>query len=59
MCDFVFTFQNNLERSEFETRSKLGAQVEALKREATLLRKKLDSEENHHRTVVKTWEVRI
>ena len=49
--------QNNLERSEFETRSKLEAQIEGLEREATLLRKKLESEENHHEKVVKNWEV--
>ena len=51
------TLQNNLERSEFEARTRLGAQVETLQREVNLLKKKLESEEKHHKSVINTWEV--
>lgn len=53
-----FPVQNNLERSEFEARTRLGAQVETLQREVNLLKKKLESEEKHHKSIVDTWEVR-
>ena len=53
------TLQNNLERSEFEARTRLGAEVETYKREVNLLKKKLESEEKHHKSVITTWEVRI
>ena len=39
--------QNNLERSEFEARTRLGSQVETLQREVNLLKRKLESEENN------------
>ena len=52
-----FPVQNNLERSEFEARTRLGAQVETLQREVNLLKKKLESEEKHHKSIVDTWEV--
>ncbi|XP_074635323.1 nucleoprotein TPR-like isoform X3 [Acropora palmata] len=53
------TLQNNLERSEFEARTRLGAQVETLQREVNLLKKKLESEEKHHKSIVDTWESRV
>ncbi|CAH3021550.1 unnamed protein product [Porites evermanni] len=53
------TLQNNLERSEFEARTRLGAQVETLQREVNLLKKKLESEEKHHKSVINTWENRV
>ena len=52
------SFQNNLERSEFEARTRLGAQVETLQREVNLLKRKVESEEKHHKSVISTWEVR-
>lgn len=51
------SFKNNLERSEFEARTRLGAQVETLQREVNLLKKKLESEEKHHKSIISTWEV--
>ena len=51
--------QNNLERSEFEARTRLGSQVETLQREVNLLKRKLESEEKHHKSIIETWEVRI
>ena len=53
------SLQNNLERSEFEARTRLGSQVETLQREVNLLKRKLESEEKHHKSVIETWEVRI
>ena len=53
------SLQNNLERSEFEARTRLGSQVETLQREVNLLKKKLESEEKHHKSIIETWEVRI
>ena len=53
------SLQNNLERSEFEARTRLGSQVEALQREVNLLKRKLESEEKHHKSITETWEVRI
>lgn len=53
------SLQNNLERSEFEARTRLGSQVETLQREVNLLKRKLESEEKHHKSIIETWEVRI
>ena len=53
------SLQNNLERSEFEARTRLGSQVETLQREANLLKRKLESEEKHHKSIIETWEVRV
>lgn len=54
-----YSLQNNLERSEFEARTRLGSQVETLQREVNLLKRKLESEEKHHKSIIETWEVRI
>lgn len=51
--------QNNLERSEFEARTRLGSQVETLQREVNLLKRKQESEDKHHKSVIGTWEVII
>ncbi|XP_020609857.1 nucleoprotein TPR-like isoform X1 [Orbicella faveolata] len=53
------TLQNNLERSEFEARTRLGSQVETLQREVNLLKRKLESEEKHHKSIIETWENRV
>ena len=53
----LLSFQNNLERSEFEARTRLGSQVDTLQRELNLLKKKLESEEKHHKGIISTWEV--
>ncbi|CAH3109789.1 unnamed protein product [Pocillopora meandrina] len=53
------TLQNNLERSEFEARTRLGSQVETLQREVNLLKRKLESEDKHHKSVIDTWQNRV
>ncbi|KAJ7387616.1 hypothetical protein OS493_000951 [Desmophyllum pertusum] len=53
------TLQNNLERSEFEARTRLGSQVETLQREVNLLKRKQESEDKHHKSVIGTWENRV
>ena len=55
---YASTLQNNVERSEFEARTRLGAQVETLQREVNLLKKKLESGEKHHKSIISTWEVK-
>ena len=52
------SLKNNLERSEFEARTRLGSQVETLQREVNLLKRKLESEDKHHKSVIDTWQVR-
>lgn len=53
----ILTLQNNLERSEHETKYRLSKQIESLERERTFLNKKLETEEKQHTAVNKHWEV--
>ena len=43
------TLQNNLERNEYETKSRLGSQIEILEKEAGLLKERLHNEEERER----------
>ncbi len=52
-----FIFQNNIERSEFETKARLTNQLEVMERELTVLRRQLEGDNDQHRTVLKSWEV--
>ncbi|XP_041484562.1 nucleoprotein TPR-like isoform X2 [Lytechinus variegatus] len=47
--------QNNLERSEFESKTRMTNQLEAMERELSLVRRKLDGETDQHQTVLKSW----
>ena len=51
--------QNNMERSEFQTRTKLEAQVASLERELTLNKKKLEHEEEERDKRRDSWEQRV
>ncbi|XP_022089783.1 nucleoprotein TPR-like isoform X2 [Acanthaster planci] len=53
------TIQNNLERSEFESKARLTNQMEAMERELNLLRRRIEGENDQHRVVLKTWEGRV
>ncbi|XP_038056577.1 nucleoprotein TPR-like [Patiria miniata] len=53
------TIQNNLERSEFESKARLSNQMEAMERELNQLRRRLEGENDQHRVVLKTWEGRV
>jgi len=52
-----YPFQNNLERSEYETKQRLNKQVEAVERERNILKRKLETEEKQAQTLTKHWEV--
>ncbi|XP_071835519.1 nucleoprotein TPR-like isoform X3 [Apostichopus japonicus] len=51
--------QTNLERSDFETKSRLTNQMSSMERELNMVRRKLDGEGEQHRTVLKTWESKV
>ncbi|XP_033645246.1 nucleoprotein TPR-like [Asterias rubens] len=53
------TIQNNLERSEFESKARLSNQMEAMERELNTLRRRLEGDNDQHRVVLKTWEGRV
>jgi hypothetical protein len=41
-------FQNNLERSDFEMKSRLGQKIDTLEKENSILRRKLDGLADEH-----------
>ena len=47
--------QSNLEQSEFETKTKLGTQIESLERELLLARRKVEMEEERGQKVVESF----
>ena len=51
--------QNNMERSEFQTRTKLEAQVASSERELALVKKKLEHEEEERDKRRQAWEQRV
>ncbi|KAL3869712.1 hypothetical protein ACJMK2_042363 [Sinanodonta woodiana] len=51
--------QNNLERSDFETKSRLNRQVETLERTTTLLNRRLETEERQHKTEIQHLEKQV
>ena len=51
--------QNNLERGEFETRTRLGSQIEALERELALQKERLQSEEDRRARVTEAYETQV
>jgi len=54
----VSAVQNNLERSEFETKTRLTRRIEKLDRENAVLRQKADGTDSEQRAFVITLEVR-
>ncbi|XP_064604367.1 nucleoprotein TPR-like [Liolophura sinensis] len=53
------TIQNNLERAEYETKTKLGQKVESLEKECGGLRRKMDLERDQHTAAIKHWESQV
>ena len=51
--------QNNLERSEFETKTRLTRQIEKLDRENAVLRQKAEGTDGEQRAFVVTLEVSL
>ena len=50
-------FKNNLERSEFETRTMLNNRIEQLEKENVLVKRKLDQAQDSQRAHVQSLEV--
>ncbi|KAK3745429.1 hypothetical protein QZH41_010253, partial [Actinostola sp. cb2023] len=48
--------QNQLERNQFDTRTRLEAQIEGLQKEVTLAKRKVESEESHGRNIIRKQE---
>ena len=55
----LHTIQNRLEKAEFETKTRLGAQVQTLEREVALMKDQLHSEENRRTTMMDAYEVQV
>lgn len=51
--------QNNLEKGEFETRTRMGAQIEALEREVVLQKERLQSEEDRRTRITEAYETQV
>lgn len=54
---FLFFVQNNLERSDFESKTRMTNQLEGMERELSLVRRRLDGETDQHQTALKSWMV--
>lgn len=55
----IQTIQNNLERSEFETKSRLGSKIDALERELVVYKQKLASEEERRGKMMDAYETQV
>lgn len=51
--------QNNMEKNEFEMKTRLGAQIESLEREVILLKQKLHSEEDRRAKMSEAYETQV
>lgn len=51
--------QNNLDKGEFETRTRMGSQIEALERDLVLQKTKLQSEEDRRSRVTEAYETQV
>ena len=51
--------QNNLEKGEFETRTRMGSQIEALERELVLQKERLQSEEDRRVKITEAYETQV
>ncbi|XP_071481233.1 nucleoprotein TPR-like, partial [Diadema antillarum] len=47
--------QNNLERTEFEAKTRMTNQLESLQRELTMVRRRLDGDSEEHKTALRSW----
>lgn len=55
----IQSIQNNLERTEFETKARLGSQIESLQREVSLQKEKLASEEERRVKVSEAYDSQV
>ena len=53
------TIQNNMEKSEFETKTRLGAQIQALERDLSLSKEKLHAEEDRRNKMVDAYNIQV
>lgn len=53
------TIQNNLEKSEFETKTRLGTQIQALERELSLCKDRVHAEEERREKVSSAYDVQV
>lgn len=51
--------QNNLEKGEFETRTRMGSQIEALERELVLQKERLQSEEDRRTKITEAYDTQV
>ena len=51
--------QNNIEKGEFETRTRMGSQIEALERDLVLQKERLQSEEDRRTKVTEAYETQV
>lgn len=55
----LHSIQNNLEKAEFETKARLGSQVQALDREVSLLKDQLHAEEERRNRMMDAYETQV
>ena len=53
------TIQNNMEKSEFELRTRFGSQMKALEREVSLLKDKLHAEEERRNRMADAYDIQV
>lgn len=53
------TLQNNLERNEYETKSRLSSQIETLEKEAGLLKERLHNEEEKRERIKSAYDTQV
>ena len=53
------SIQNNLERSEFETKTRLGAQIDSLQKELALFKERLTAEEDRRVKVSEAYDLQV
>ena len=54
---FFLFLQNNLERQEYETKSRLTGQIDGLEQEVTVLKQKLTFEQDRNSKFIETLQV--
>ena len=55
----LHTIQNNLEKSEFETKARLGSQLQAAERELSLAKDTLHAEEERRNKIVDAYDTQV
>ena len=55
----LHTIQNNLEKSEFETKTRLGTQIQALERELSLCKDRVHAEEDRREKLAAAYDIQV